>query len=270
MTTLILVPLLSVLTSATDVLEWLVNLPVEIFRGYSSLLRWVADALQDLFEDYGYWVVFFGTLSENTLLVGLIVPGALVVILAGIAAHDGTISVPLAIALGICGTILGDTLSYFIGRYGWSRFGHFPMLAELSEKVREPLLRRGGWFVLFYHFAGYTRVIGPTAAGLLRMPFRRWSVADYGGAVLWVCGYFGIGYLLGIAGLSLDSTDRWFRVLEWGLLVAVVIWVNLMLKQHAALFAPREKPDEAPAPAEDERAKDDKDEAAREEAETLG
>ena len=79
-------------------------------------------------------------------------------------------------------------------------------------------MRRGVWFVLFYHFAGYTRVIGPTAAGLLRMPYHRWAMADYGGAVLWILGYFSIGYALGVLGLSLDSTDRWFRIGEWVLL----------------------------------------------------
>lgn len=237
----LLLPL--VLTSALDVLEWLVELPVEIFQAYSSLLRWAADSVQDLFETYGYWVVFFGTLSENTLLVGLIVPGAIVVILSGIAAHDGTISIPLSILLGICGTILGDTISYFLGRYGWSRFGHMKMLSDLSEKVREPLMRRGVWFVLFYHFAGYTRVIGPTAAGLLRMPYHRWAMADYGGAVLWILGYFAIGYGLGVAGISLDSTDRWFRIVEWGLVVAAVIWVQMMIKTHSELFGPGNRPD---------------------------
>ena len=240
-TPLILTLLPLVLTSALEVLEWLVELPVEIFQAYSSLLRWAADSVQDLFEEYGYWVVFFGTLSENTLLVGLIVPGALVVILAGIAAHDGTISIPLSIVLGICGTVLGDTISYFLGRYGWSRFGHMKMLSDLSQKVREPLMRRGVWFVLFYHFAGYTRVIGPTAAGLLRMPYHRWAMADYGGAVLWILGYFAIGYGLGLAGITLDSTDRWFRIVEWGLLIAMFFWIQMMLKTHTELFGTTSK-----------------------------
>jgi membrane protein DedA with SNARE-associated domain len=219
--------------SVVDSLEWVVTLPVEIFRGYSSLLRWAADAAQSLFEDYGYWVVFFGTLFENTLLVGLIVPGALVVLLAGLAAHDGTISWPEAILLGIAGTIIGDTISYFLGRYGWSRFGQTKLVRDLYEKAREPLLRRGVLFVLFYHFAGYTRVIGPTTAGLLRMPYRVWAPADYGGAVLWICAYFGIGYGLGIAGVTLDSTDRFFRFVEWGLLVAAAVWVYFLLQAHS-------------------------------------
>jgi undecaprenyl-diphosphatase len=225
-----------VLTSVLDVLEWLVKAPVEIFRGYSSLLRWAADSVQDLFEEYGYWVVFFGTLSENTLFVGLIVPGALVVILAGLAAHDGTISIPLSIVLGICGTILGDTISYCLGRYGWSRFGHMKFLSDLSEKVREPLMRRGVWFVLFYHFAGYTRVIGPTAAGLRSMHYRGWGLADFGGAVLWILGYLAFGYTLVIAGLSLDSTDSWFSIVEWGLVVALVVWIQMFLRTNTEFF----------------------------------
>ena len=226
-----LAPLI-VLTSAGDIFEWIVTLPVEIFRGYGSLLRWAADTVQSLFEEYGLWVVFLGTLCENTLLVGLIVPGALVVLLAGLAAHDGTISWPGAIALGIAGTVIGDTISYFLGRYGWSRFGQTRLIREFYEKAREPLLRRGTLFVLLYHFAGYTRVIGPTAAGLLRMPLTRWVPADYGGAVLWIFCYFGIGYGLGVAGLTLDSTDDYFRYVEWAILAAIGLWAYFLIKRH--------------------------------------
>ena len=59
-----------------DLVEWLIGLPVLIFHGYSWLIRSGADFVHDLFERYGYWVIFFGTLSENTLLVGLIVIAA--------------------------------------------------------------------------------------------------------------------------------------------------------------------------------------------------
>jgi membrane protein DedA with SNARE-associated domain len=129
-------------------------------------------------------------------------------------------------------------------------------------------MRRGVWFVLFYHFAGYTRVIGPTAAGLLRMPFRRWAMADYGGAVLWVFGYFAIGYGLGIAGLSLDSTDRWFRVAEWVLVVAMVLWVQMLLKTRTELFGGKSQDDSDTTEADDSAVETDADESpvAREQA----
>ena len=240
------------MAQAEEHIQELLKLPLEIFHGYASLLRWAADTIQTLFEDYGYWVVFAGTLSENTLLVGLIVPGALVVLLAGLAAQNGTISVPLAIAAGFAGTVLGDTISYFMGRYGWSRFGHVAFLSDLSLKVREPILRRGFLFVMFYHFAGYTRVIGPTASGMLRMPYKRWAPADHIGGFLWICSYLAAGYALGAAGFSLDASDRWFRVFEYVLLVAICVWVYFILRSHPYLMQGRlspeedEDPDEAP------------------------
>jgi membrane-associated protein len=239
MTILALLDITLFLASAMDILEWVAGLPVEIYRGYSWLIRQGAESVQSLFERYGYWVLFLGTMAENTLLVGLIVPGLLVVILAGLAAHDGSISLPLAAVLGILGTIIGDTISYCLGRFGWSRFGGSKTLSELNAKVRDPILRRGTLFVLVYHFAGYTRVIGPTAAGLLKMPYRRWAPADYGGACIWILTYLGAGYGLGALGLTLDSTDEYFKYLEWGLLVLAMSWISIILRAHGSVFVER-------------------------------
>jgi membrane protein DedA with SNARE-associated domain len=211
---------LSYLTSASDVFDWLIGIPGAIFHGYSWLIRSGADGVHWLFDNYGYWAVFLGTLSENTLLVGLIVPGSFVIVLAGLAVQEGSMSLPLALVLGVAGTIMGDTISYFLGQFGWARI---KFLRDNTERVREPLLRRGMSFVLFYHFAGYTRVVGPAAAGLMRMPFHRWAIADYGGAVLWVSSYVAIGWVLGRAGFTFDSSDRYFHYIEWGFLAVVLV-----------------------------------------------
>jgi membrane protein DedA with SNARE-associated domain len=231
--------------SVSGILDWMLGLPETIFHGYSSLIRSGADAAQSLFESYGYWVVFFGTLCENTLLLGLIVPGALVLILAGLSAENGTISVPLAIGLGIAGTVIGDTISYCLGRLGWARFGRAQMFRDLNEKVREPILRRGTLFVLVYHFAGYTRVVGPTAAGFLKMPYGKWAPADYIGASLWVCLYMAIGYGLGKAGFTLDSTDEYFRYVEWGLLLIVGLWGWYLYRLGMRAWERHEREEEA-------------------------
>ena len=103
-------------------------------------------------------------------------------------------------------------------------------MRAFSEKVREPLIQRGAFFVLVYHFAGYTRLFGPTAAGLLRMPYRRWAPLDHLGATLWVSSFIAIGYGLGAAGITLDSTDSYFRYIEWGLLAVIAIWLILLFR----------------------------------------
>jgi membrane protein DedA with SNARE-associated domain len=233
-----------------DVLSWLLDLPGAIADAYGSSVRWGVDFARELFEEYGYWVVFFGTLSENTLLLGFIVPGAIIVILAGISAESGSISLPLAYVIGLAGTLIGDTLSYFMGRYGWSRFSHLGIFRDVDIKVREPLMKRGATFVLLYHFAGYTRVVGPTAMGFLKMPYRKWAPVDYAGASLWVAGYMGIGYALGSLGFTLDTSQEYFRYVEWALLALVVISMWSLMRQAEAAWQARDAQPEGPEKAE--------------------
>jgi membrane protein DedA with SNARE-associated domain len=224
----------SLLSLPLDILRWLIDLPAKLFGAYSWLLETAVEAVHNLFEDYGYWVIFLGTLFENTLLLGLIVPGVIVILLAGVNAENGVISPPIAFVLGVLGTAIGDTLSYWAGRLGWTRVQPGGSVHAFTERVREPILRRGPLFVLVYHFAGYTRLFGPAAAGLLRMPYRQWAPADYLGAMVWVGFYLGAGYALGLAGFSLDSSEKWFRAFEWGLLAVIAVWVIVLLRSGQA------------------------------------
>jgi membrane protein DedA with SNARE-associated domain len=57
-------------------------------------------------------------------------------------------------------------------------------------------------------------VIGPAASGFFRVPFRRWIVLDYIGSAIWATSFITGGYLLGVAGLSLDSTEDNVQVVE--------------------------------------------------------
>jgi len=189
--------------------------PVQgFFDNFSWLTRQALKITEELFESYGYLTVFFAPLLENTILLGAIVPGVLVMLLAGLSAHDGLIDLRWAVPLAIAGAWIGDTISYGIGRFGWQRLGPESRLVKMGERMRGPLLEHSIWLVLVYHFAGYSRLIGPAAAGFIRMPLRRWLVLDYAGAALWVSVYMTAGYVLGVFGLSLDDSDRNVRVFE--------------------------------------------------------
>jgi membrane protein DedA with SNARE-associated domain len=54
----------------------------------------IAQFIEGLFESYGYWVVFLGTFLENTLFLGLLVPGVLVMLLAVSACTMGRYRCP--------------------------------------------------------------------------------------------------------------------------------------------------------------------------------
>jgi membrane protein DedA with SNARE-associated domain len=219
---------------------------------FQRLSEWILARLQSLFKDYGYYVVFFGVLAENSMMLGLLVPGTIVLILAGLSAQNGSISLPLVIGLGVVAALLGDTISYQIGRLGWTRLLERFGLREMLEKVRGPMESNRGWIILAYHFAGYSRAVGPIAAGIFRIPFRKWAPFDYTGASVWVLAYVMIGVVLGLFGVQFDDTKRMARLLELfftGLLVValvVTVWRSIRQQQRQAALAAATDADAGP------------------------
>src|SRR6267142_2720290 len=71
------------------------------------------DALLSYFQQYGYWVVFFGVMLENA---GVPVPGETILLAAGFFAASGHFNIALVMATACVGAVLGDNAGYFIGR----------------------------------------------------------------------------------------------------------------------------------------------------------
>jgi membrane protein DedA with SNARE-associated domain len=211
-----------------------------VLGSFTWLTREALKIAKSLFNHYGYLTVFLAPLLENTIFLGAIIPGTIIMLLGGLSAHDGLVSIWLAIPLAILGAWIGDTISYGIGRFGWQRLGAESRFAKWADEMREPLLEHTGWIVLLYHFAGYSRLIGPAASGFLRVPFARWVVLDYAGSALWVISFMTGGYLLGVFGLSLDSTDKNVRVVEILLFALAIISVSLVV------YRARTKKEEGP------------------------
>ncbi len=200
------------------------NNNLNVFARFSE---WVLGHLERLFKDYGYYVVFFGVLLENSMFLGLLVPGAIILILAGLSAENGSINIWLVFGLAISATIIGDTISYMIGRMGWTKMFERMGVDKMIEKVREPMESNSTWIILAYHLAGYSRVVGPAAAGIFRIPFRKWAPLDYTGGAVWVLLYTMAGVILGLAGVQFGDTKRMVQLLEFfflGLLVAAIIF----------------------------------------------
>lgn len=190
---------------------------------------WTLKQLERLFKDYGYYVVFIGVLLENSMLLGLLVPGAIILILAGLAAENGSINIWYVFGLAITATIIGDTVSYMVGRLGWTKMLERTGMGAMIEKVREPMQTNSTWLILAYHLAGYSRVVGPAAAGIFRVPFRRWAPLDYAGGTIWVLLYTMLGVILGLAGVEFGDTKRTVRLLEWFFLAVFAIGVTIAI-----------------------------------------
>jgi membrane protein DedA with SNARE-associated domain len=97
----------------------------------------------------------------------------------------------------------------------------------MIERLRGAMESNYVWIIIGYHWAGYSRAVGPAAAGLFRIPYRRWAPLDYGGGALWAIGYTMLGVLLGFLGVEFSDTKTLVRLLEFLFLGVFVVAILL-------------------------------------------
>lgn len=190
-------------------------------------INWLTDQvflfLNGLFDRFGIPIVFVAALIEATVGLGVIFPGVALMFLGGAYAADDPSKLAIVFVIAVIGTILGDTLSYAVGRRG----------GELLQQTRfGPTLRAGEalmtgrtrWLIPFYHVASITRAVGPFGAGAIRLPLRIWMPLDYMGAVISNTLWVGAGAVFGTAVLTEDGRLEEHPALRIGLAGVAFIW----------------------------------------------
>ncbi|WP_144822564.1 bifunctional DedA family/phosphatase PAP2 family protein [Marinobacter piscensis] len=163
----------------------------------SELTTWLS-----LHSDWVALALFCTALVESLALAGILVPGvALLFSLSVIAAQ---IDMPLAIALTWAGlgAIVGDTVSFAIGRFFEGRLDSVWPLSRYPGVIRkgERFFRKhGGKSVIIGRFVGPVRPIVPMIAGALMMPWRRFLSFNIASAIGWAPVYILPGFLVGSA-----------------------------------------------------------------------
>ncbi|MCJ8013623.1 bifunctional DedA family/phosphatase PAP2 family protein [Paenibacillus sp. KQZ6P-2] len=150
-------------------------------------------------EHYGYIVIFLSLLLE---MLALPIPGEVMMSYTGLLVFEGKLNGTLSIVIASAGVSAGVTLSYwigyFVGKTLVTKYGHYihlgdKQLAKLTtwfEKYGNKLL-----FVVYFipgvrHFTGYF-------CGLTHMPFRKYAMYAYPGAIFWVSVFITLGRVLG-------------------------------------------------------------------------
>ncbi len=212
---------------------------VDLLTAPYDAVNWLADRifvlLSELFRDYGTPIVFVAALLEATVGLGVVVPGVVLIFLAGAYAAEEGQSIPLMLAVAVVGTILGDSVSYAAGRFGAARLGSTrvgPALRYGETIIRDALERgRLRWLIPFYHLNSVTRAVGPFGAGAVRLPLRVWVPLDYAGAILANAAWMGAGAVLGRAVLTPDGTLEQHPALRIGLFAAAVAWLVFVRRE---------------------------------------
>src|SRR5918992_4472509 len=110
-----------------------------------EIVRWIGP----VYQVAGYWVIGGATLAERSILLGLIIPGDVIIALGGIYAARGHLSIGWVIAIGTLAAISGESIGFWLGRrYGVGLIRRFPLahrLADRLERGKDLFRGRGGW-----------------------------------------------------------------------------------------------------------------------------
>ncbi|MEO6512797.1 MAG: DedA family protein [Nocardioides sp.] len=146
-------------------------------------------------------IVFVIPALESSAFVGFVFPGEIALILGGVLAYEGRLSLIAVLAVGIAGAIFGDSIGYAVGaRYGRrlldGTVGRFVKRKHL-DRGQAYLARRGGKAVFFGRFTATLRVMVPGLAGMSGLPYRTFLVYNVAGGIAWGALSVMLGYLAG-------------------------------------------------------------------------
>lgn len=181
-------------------------------------------SLTHLLSQYGYLAVFVGSVLE----------GETILILAGFAAHQGYLSLPLVITLAFCGGTVGDQIFFLLGRYyGGPLLSRFPRLASRAQPVSQLILRYHAGFIVGVRFMYGFRIVGPLIIGMSDVPAWRFVLLNLLGAALWAVLIGGAGYLFGQTLQSLIPDLKRHEEMALLLIIAVAVLIGLVRWLHA-------------------------------------
>jgi len=172
--------------------------------------------------------------GESLALVGLFLPGA--VLMFGIGALVGADVLELwsTLAWAAAGAIAGDGLSFWLGRHFHQRIRvMWPLRThpELIARSVDFFHRHGGKSVLLGRFVGPIRPVIPLVAGMLEMPTRRFLPVNIISGLLWAPLYVLPGMVFAASlGLAAEVATRLALLLGTLLtLLFLVLWLTRRL-----------------------------------------
>ena len=189
-----------------------------------ALVTEIVDWLRPAFATAGYVIVPVAMFLESAALLGVLVPGDVILAVAGVYAARGEMAVPAVIALGALGAIAGEITGYWIGRrYGRPLVDRLPFADRFEKRLDRAsasMRRNAGKAIVVGRFATGVAGTVPFAAGTSDVPFRTFVLFTVPSIVVWATAVVLLGAVIGN---NIDLIDRILSTFGFAILGAIVI-----------------------------------------------
>ncbi len=192
-----------------------------------DLLDWVAGLGGGTLHAIAFLLAF----GETAFFTDLFVPGETGMVVVGAAASRNNDPLPTLILAATLGAVLGDSVSFWIGRkFGLRLIRKWEPIRRRLEpgvaKAQRYFEHRGGAAVFLGRWVGVVRGVIPVVAGMEGMPYRRFLAWNVLASVTWTAAILTAGYYLG---RHIEGVVSRAGLIITGLvmLAAIVLWVVL-------------------------------------------
>lgn len=180
----------------------------------------ITDTLLGLHGPVIYAVVAALVFAEAALFFGFVFPGETAIVIGGVLASQGRVSLPLLLVIIVAAAIIGDSVGFEVGRHFGDRIRDARPVRKHRDRIgqAQALLRRRGAIAVFIgRFTAVLRALMPALAGSARMPYPRFLVFNALGGLVWGVTFTTGGY---VAGTAFEHVAKWA-----GRIIAVIVAV---------------------------------------------
>ena len=192
---------------------------------YATIVSFLLEKLHHFAATPVYLLVAALVFGETALFLGFIFPGETAVIIAGVVASQGRVNIGVLCVIVVVAAASGECVGYAIGaRYG-KRLFSLPLIRRrrtAMEAALKALGKRGAMYVFVGRFTAFFRAVMPALAGMSKMSYRRFFIANLLSALLWGVGYSLLGYFAGGALNQIENSASWVGIAVLVLMILVI------------------------------------------------
>jgi membrane protein DedA with SNARE-associated domain/rhodanese-related sulfurtransferase len=201
-------------------------------------------------SQHSYSILFAAVFLEA---IGIPVPAALALLIAGAAAARGSLHPGLTVATALSAMMAGDITMFLMGRYtGWWLLS---LLCRLSLNPESCILRsadsfykRGRMLLVVAKFVPGINTMAPPMAGSMNMRLFEFLPLDLAGAALYAGAYLAAGWMFSDAlGVVTRGYQMFGRTLGWVAIAALAVYLAFVIRAWVKARALRSVPFVSPA-----------------------
>ncbi len=194
----------------------------------NEALSWLLDLVQNVDPIARTLIAGLGILLETSVLIGLIVPGDTIVIVASTGVANWAEYVALVVVV-IAGALGGESIGFALGRFfgpkiRGSRLGQW-VGYENWMRAENYLDRRGGIAVFVSRFLPVLHSLIPLTVGMSTMRYRKFMAWTLPACVIWAVAYASVGWAAAGTYRELAGTLHYAGFVFVGIILAFVLVV---------------------------------------------